>query len=747
MDQNEELLGARIASDGQWRFPEIEEVPEKFETCLLQFEDRRFYYHLGVDPIAIARAVTQNFRDQQIVSGGSTLSMQVIRMSRQGPRTYKEKLIEAFLAFRMECQYSKKKILKLYSSYAPFGGNIVGLEAAAWRYFGRSAEELSWAEAATLAVLPNAPAWIHTGRNTDRLLNKRNALLRKLAQAGKITQEELALASLEPLPEHPHPLPELAPHLLSRFQKNHKQGSTLLHATLDKNLQILSAEVMYRHQNRLKAQGIDNAAALILDVETGAAKAYFGNYYQNISEDAGKYVDMIPALRSPGSTLKPLLYAAMLHEGALLPQSLLADIPTQIGNYAPQNFDLGYDGAVPASHALSRSLNIPAVRMLQQFKYPKFYNYLKQLGITTLNKPADHYGLAMILGGVEVSMWQLAGVYASMARLLNHSTLGQNHYDRADIRAPHFDINTKLPESQIQDHGLLDHASLYFTFQAMNEVARPGEEGLWEQFDSARKIAWKTGTSFGFRDGWAIGVTPKHVVCVWVGNADGEGKAGLTGIQTAAPILFDLFRLLPDQESWFEAPTSEMVQTQVCKQSGYLAGPDCTHPETQYIPMAGHRSAPCPYHHRIHTNKEGTFQVSANCADPAEITSKSWFILPPAMAYYYRLKHADYQDLPPYAEGCIPQNQKHLAFIYPRNHAKIYIPLEIDGEKGAFIARAAHQQVGAKIFWHLDDQYQGVTTNVHQMAFQLSPGSYQITLMDEWGQQISHHITILDRDD
>jgi penicillin-binding protein 1C len=743
-DEHDELLGAQIAADGQWRFPEVDQLPTKFEACLLAFEDRRFYYHLGVDPIAILRAIVKNSSGQKVVSGGSTLSMQVIRMHRQGPRTYTEKLIEALLAFRLECQYSKKKILQLYASHAPYGGNVVGIQAASWRYFGRPADELTWAEAATLAVLPNAPSLLHPGRNTQQLLDKRNRLLQYLYQKKKISKEEVELALLEPLPASPLPLPEWAPHLLARFKKSHQSGPTSLKTTLDKSLQILTSDVLYRHQSRLQAMGIDNAAAIIVEVETGATKAYFGNYYQDIATDAGKFVDIIPALRSPGSTLKPILYAAMLHEGALLPHSIIPDIPTQIGNYAPQNFDLSYDGAVPASQSLSRSLNIPAVKMLQQYKYAKFYNLLKQIGISTLTKPADHYGLSMILGGVEVSMWELTSVYASMARTLKHFNEQQSGYLKGDFKPLHYAFNPNSLSSEPQPIAPLDHASIYLTFNAMNEVARPGEEGLWEQFSSSRKIAWKTGTSFGFRDGWAIGITPSHVVCVWVGNADGEGKAGLTGIQTAAPILFDLFRLLPE-EPWFNPPTSEMIQMQVCKQSGYLAGPDCTHPVEQYLPSAGHRSTVCPYHQKIHMNETGTLRVNLQCYTPSLIQSSSWFILPPAMAYYYRLRHADYKDLPPFATGCQIDQTKSIEFIYPQNHAKIYIPLEIDGQRGEFIARAAHQQARARIYWHLDDQYMGETTSIHQMAFQLAPGNYKLTLIDDWGQQISQYITILEQ--
>src|SRR5690606_9498341 len=322
-----------------------------------------------------------------------------------------------------EAGYSKAEILKLYAANAPFGSNVVGLDAAAWRYFGRAPERLSWAETAVLAVLPNAPALIHPGRNREQLLTKRNALLDKLAVTGTITQETADLAKLEPLPDKPHPLPRFAPHLLERFKQDYPAlglHSTRVVTTISGALQQQVAGIIDRYHRNLSANGIQNAAALVLEVETGKTLAYIGNVHTPQNSGAESQVDMITSLRSPGSTLKPILYAAMLTDGLILPNTLIADVPTQIGGYAPQNYDLGYDGAIPASRALSRSLNIPAVKMLQQYKYQRFHPFLKSVGIQTLDRPADFYGLSMILGGCEVTPWQLAGTYASLARTLNH---------------------------------------------------------------------------------------------------------------------------------------------------------------------------------------------------------------------------------------------------------------------------------------------------------------------------------------
>ena len=594
------LLGASIAKDGQWRFPAVNEVPEKFRQCILTFEDKRFYYHPGVDPVAMLRALVKNLQNKQVISGGSTISMQVIRLSRKKPRTVWQKLKEVILAMRLELSYSKKDILALYASHAPFGTNVVGLDAASWRYFGRSPEQLSWSEMATLAILPNAPSLVHPGKNRDRLVKKRNQLLDKLVAENKLDPSTAKLAKLEPIPDKPLPLPQLAPHLLNRFKIDFSKlglNSTRIKTTVQYDLQKNINSLLQRYHQQFKSNGINNVAALVLSVETGNALAYVGNVSDSGDPETEGQVDMIPASRSPGSTLKPILYASMLSDGLFLPNSLVADVPTQIGGYTPQNFDLGYDGAVPASKALYRSLNIPAVKMLQQYKYERFHQQLKNLGITTLKKPADFYGLSLILGGCETSMWDLSGVYASMVRTLNHYNRYKRKYNGDDYHPPNY-VKKEINHTTmaLQRATWIDYGSLWFTFQAMQEVMRPGEELLWEQFSSSQKIAWKTGTSFGFRDGWAIGLTPQYVVCVWVGNADGEGRPGLVGIETAAPILFDIFDLLP-QGKWFDAPYSNLVTSPICRQSGFKANLYCPQKDTLYIPVNGLKSVACPYHH------------------------------------------------------------------------------------------------------------------------------------------------------
>lgn len=746
-DKDGNLLNATIAADGQWRFPYNKNVPQKFIDCITTFEDKRFFKHPGVDPMAIGRAITKNIKNKGIVQGGSTISMQVIRLSKKDDkRSIWNKLKESILAIRLEMSYSKKEILALYASNAPFGSNIVGLDAASWRYYGRSADKLSWGEMAALAVLPNAPALVHPGKNRDVLLKKRNLLLDNLMLAGKIDKANAELAKLEPLPDEPLRLPQNAPHLLQRFIKDNKawKQETKIKTTLDGTLQKNVSRIIQQHQSVLKGNGINNACALVLDVETGNVLSYVGNISDPFNKDMEADVDVIAAPRSPGSALKPILYASMLSDGLILPNSIIPDIPTQIGSYSPKNFDLSYDGAVPASRALSRSLNVPAVKMLQQYKYQRFYETLQQCGISTLNRSADTYGLSLILGGCEVTPWDLAGVYASMARTLNHQTKNHGRLDPNDFHPPGYKLQTSNLKPQTTNIPL-DATSIYFTFQAMQEVMRPGEEGLWQLFSSSQKIAWKTGTSFGFRDGWAIGVTPKNVVAVWVGNTDGEGRPGLIGVQTAAPVLFDIFRLLPNNK-WFEKPKYNFSFVPVCRQSGYRANIDCPDVDTLFMPPNGSKVMLCPYHKIIHLDASGNFRVTEECESPVNMLHKSWFILSPAMEFYYKQRNIDYKPLPPFKPGCtFAETGKLMEIIYPQPEAKIYVPLEINGERGKTVFTAAHRRAGAKIFWSLDDEFIGTTQNFHQIGLNPSPGKHIITLVDENGVSVSRQFEILEK--
>lgn len=752
-DKNGILIAARIADDGQWRFPHNEKVPEKFEKAITQFEDKYFFYHPGVNLLSTMRAFWQNISSGKIVSGGSTLTMQTIRLSRKGQdRTVIEKLIEMILATRAEISYSKDEILALYASNAPFGGNVVGLDAAAWRYFGRSPEKLSWAESAMLAVLPNAPSLIYPGKNHERLLQKRNRLLDALWKEGEIDSVTCALSKTEPLPEKPFPLPQLSPHLLDRAFKEGLHGQRVL-TTLDQALQERAADIVQKHSNKLRGNQVWNAAAIVAEVETGHVLAYVGNTaphsresevnngweIPSFSDKKGESVDVIMSPRSTGSILKPFLYAAMLSEGEILPNTLVPDVPTQIGDFSPQNYYLSYDGAVPARRALARSLNVPSVKMLQQFGVERFHYYLKKMGVSTVNRPASHYGLSLILGGAEAKLWDLAGIYASMARSLNHANRGENYSE--DFFPLHYFKSSLIAHRSSR---ILNAASIYLTFEAMSEVNRPDMDASWHLYSSSAKIAWKTGTSFGYRDGWAIGVTPKYVVGVWVGNANGEGRPNLTGVGTAAPILFEIFSLLnPAADGWFKMPKDEMKQISVCSESGYRALEICERKEKVWVPEPGLRTVPCPYHRMVHLDASGKWRVNSDCEPVANMTHKSWFMLPAAMEWYYKTRNPLYHELPPFRSDCKSAAANSMELIYPKPESKIYVPVELDETTGKTVFRVAHRKPETVIYWHVDDNYISSTRGIHEIGIAPEPGRHTLTLVDEFGETISQRFEII----
>jgi len=729
------LLGARIADDGQWRFPATEIIPEKFEKSLLTFEDRWFYYHPGINPVAVWKAMAGNIRAGKIVSGGSTITMQVARISRGNrERTYREKTFEMLSAIKLEIFRSKKRIFFMYAANAPYGGNTVGLEAAAWRYTGKSPADLTWAEAATLAILPNAPSLVFPGRNQQLLKNKRDKLLKRLHGRGYFDSTTLELAIDEPVLGQPKQLPVKAPHLTDYFYKNNR--GERIRTTIDPVLQERVTDRVNSHQKELAANYIFNSAAIITEVKTGNVLAYAGNSTLAESEKHGGDVDIIRSARSTGSILKPILYAAMQKSGDLLPNTLIADIPTRFPGFSPKNFDRSYSGAVTASDALSQSLNIPAVKMLQKYSPERFLEILRKTGFTSFTKSADYYGLSLILGGGEGSLWELTGVYASLSRVLNNYLM-DNKYYREDYHPPVLLQKEEPVRAKTEDNDPpLSASSIWLTYEALQKVNRPESQSGWQYLSSTHGLAWKTGTSFGFRDAWAIGTTPEYVVGVWAGNGDGEGRPGLTGITAAAPLLFELAGLLKQGE-WFQSPKSDMRMIKVCRESGYRAGPDC--PDTEEIAASenGLRSESCPFHQVIHLDKTGKFQVTTACVPAGDIINEARFVLPPAMEYFYRQKHPEYRTLPPVAEGC--GGGKSIAvmeFIYPTPGIKIFIPRDQSGNRNRVIPEIAHRNPAKRIYWHLDERYIGTTRQIHQVEIAAEKGKHVLTAVDEEGNSI-----------
>jgi len=723
-----QLLGARTAADGQWRFPPGGRVPERFSSVLVRFEDKRFFSHPGVDPLAVVRALRQNLRTGKVRSGASTITMQVVRLARKNKkRTYLEKLKEAVLALRLETRRSKQEILSLFAAHAPFGGNVVGIDAASWLYFGRSPDKLSWAEAAFLAVLPNDPGLPATADGRARLLRKRNGLLEKLRGHGAMPELECRLALAEPMPDRLRAVPRDAPHLLDTLAARPGAGPPF-RSFVAADLQRTAGRIVEQHGARLADRGIRNLAAVFIDNRTAAVVVYVGNTGLERREDDGQNVDILQSRRSTGSILKPFLYAALLKEGGLTPVTLVPDTPTRFEGFRPENFDRRFRGAVPARAALAWSLNVPAVRELREYGIPRFENILRRWGMTTLDRPPDDYGLTLVLGGAEGRLLEIASLYAKLAELASGAPGGGREVRllRDEPEAP----------STMRDLGA---ASAYLTLQALTAVNRPDDEGFWRNFSSSRWVAWKTGTSFGLRDAWAVGVTPNYTIGVWAGNADGEGQPGLTGLGAAAPVLFDLLGAV-DGGGEIVRPRSGLKTLRVCRDSGFLATDLCPAEEIT-VPEESGFDRMCTFHQAVHLDASGRFRVDSRCEPVDTMRHESWFVLPPVQEYYYRADHAEYRPLPPFRSDCGggpvgERGSRVMSLVYPEPDMSVYVPVGLDGKVGEVVFEAVHRESGATIHWHLDDDYFASTRVFHQISVAPEPGPHRIVLTDDEGRRL-----------
>ena len=732
------LLGARLAADEQWRFPRMNTAPARFFQALLEYEDRRFYRHRGVDLRALARALWTNVRKGRVVSGGSTLTMQVVRISRRNPpRTILEKIRESLLALRLELSRSKREILDLHAAHAPFGGNIVGIDAASWFYFSRSPEDLSWAEAAFLAVLPNDPALISGAANRALLKKKRDRLIERLRRRGAVSRLDCSLAMAEPLPRGEKAVPRLAPHLLDTLAARHPRRGPFL-SFIRPGLQDTLTRIVQANGDRLLRGNVRNLAAMIIDNRDAAVVAYVGNVQRAGGAEHGQDIDLIRSPRSTGSILKPFLYAAMLQEGGLTPATLVADTPAHFAGYVPENFDRRFRGAVPARDALAWSLNIPAIRLLQQYGIPRFYNLLKKWGLTTLGRAPGGYGLTLVLGGAEGTLFEITGLYAGLAQM----ALG----DASRRREARLLRDEAGRPSRMSDLG---PGAAFLTLEALTEVNRPDEEGFWKHFSSSRWVAWKTGTSFGQRDAWSIGVTPAYTVGVWAGNADGEGNPDLTGLSTAAPVLFEVLNAL-DTGGAIPPPRLWLKEVRVCRDSGFLAGDLCPAVAVA-MPSESHFQQPCLHHQLVHLDASRRFRVDSSCESPGRMVHVPWFVLPPVQEYYYRRAHPEYRPLPPFRRDCAKFFQAEagrqvISIVYPDVKTAVYVPIDLDGRPGQVVFEAVHRRPEAILFWHMDDDYLGATRHFHQVAVSPGPGEHRLVLIDEDGHRLERRFRVLNRE-
>lgn len=717
LDKDGQILRIFLNKKDTWRLPPAEDkIPKKLEQAVLQFEDRYFYYHPGVNIFALSRALWQNLNSREIVSGASTISMQVARISRPKARTYLNKFLEILQALKLELFHSKKDILNIYLNNAPYGGNIVGYRAASLRYFRKMPQSLSWSEAATLAVLPNAPSLISPTVNPQKLRQKRDRLLRLLRRRKIISPETYTLALLESIPQHSFGSKIFAAHLARSLHTKFPRKS-VLQTTIDRNLQQQAEGLTREHSRFLRSLGINEAAVLIAETQSGKVRAYVGSV-----DFWERQVDGVQAPRSSGSILKPFLFALSMDNGLLLPQTLIQDVPSFFGSFSPANANRRYSGITTARQALVRSLNVPAVRLLNKFGLQAFYYFLQQGGLRTLFRPADEYGLPLILGGAEVNLWDMCTLFRGLGREGRFSALSVLQDAAAKGR----------------ERRLISQGAAWLTLDILKEVKRPGAEYYWRQYQNQWPLAWKTGTSYGQRDGWAIGVNPQWTIGVWVGNFEGQGNANLSGAACAGPLLFAIFRHLPKnaEQAWFKKPGANLQQVRLCRESGFIAGEYCPHSITAEAPAGMKPLAVCPYHKQIYVNKAESEQVCSLCWQEGDYKAVTRLIYPPQVSYILRKNGRQMQNIPPHRKSCpglLLQNP--LKIVYPRKNASIWVPRDIDGNYQKVTCRAAHRLKGSKLYWYLDTFYKGSSSGEHVLALKFKKGRHMLEVVDESGNR------------
>ncbi len=721
-DRNGQLLDIRLAADEQLRFPPSDSLPERLAACLVLYEDEHFYRHPGVNPVSLAKALWQDIQARRAVRGGSTLTMQVARLSGGlNSRSLWRKGLEILQATRLEVGHSKADILQLYLAHAPFGGNLVGAEAASWRLFGKTPQDLTWAQAATLAVLPTAPAKVHLNRNPTRLKQRRDFLLGKLRNRGQIDESTYRLSVLEPLPGKPYPLPHGAPHLVEEARTRHPQGARL-ETDIDPNIQKQIEAAAREHVQKLAPLGICQASVIVASTRTGRVVAWAGNI--SGCESSPGWVHLATAKRSYGSLLKPFLYAAALDRGLIAPNAWLEDVPRMYGSFAPKNYYNTYEGVVPASEALARSLNLPYVGLLERYGAARFLSEINKAGLKTLNRPASHYGLSLILGGGEATLFDLAGAYRNMgAHLLNEKPDG--------IQV------LKGMQACSKTNSIASKQATWQAFEAMRDATRPDLDPAWAAFAARQRIAWKTGTSHGYKDAWAIGVTPEYTVAVWVGNADGEGRTGNTGIAAAAPLMLGLFSRL-GTVGWFERPRGGFVKLGICPVTGWRAGTACGLARVDVVPASTGKSPVCPYHIPAFRDSSGQFRADSRCLPVSELRPYTILKMSPLQEWYAR-RSMPLPEALPWLPGCRTETEAWagVGIVYPSPNARIVVP----AAKEEVIFQASAEK-GQSLIWHLDGVYAGATERDHRLGLRPGVGTHTLTVSDAEGNLRETRFTV-----
>jgi penicillin-binding protein 1C len=717
------LLNASLSSDQQWRMKtEIIEVNPLLIKTMIYKEDRWFRFHPGVNPVALTRALWQNIRSGKRVSGASTITMQVIRMLEPRERTVINKLIECFRAFQLEFHYSKNEILELYLNLLPYGGNIQGVKAASFLYFGQEPQALSLAQIITLAIIPNDPNHLRLGISNDRIVKERNFWLKKLGKERLFDKKALDDALLEPLTAKRYDAPRQVPHL-ARLLSRKYPDNPVINTFINPGLQDFVENTVGDQVNMYRGMGVGNAAVVLIDNHTHAVVAYVGSAGFLENQFQGQ-VDGASSLRSPGSALKPFLYALAMDRGLITPKTVLQDIPQNFNGYRPLNYDETFRGRLPASQALALSLNIPAVDLANRIGVDLFNEKLSRGGLKWIGERKKTLGLSVILGGCGVTLSELTNLYSCLAT--------------GGIKYPlRFTTDDNNPEKDT----LFSPQAAWMITEILTGLKRPDLPNNFENSVNLPHIAWKTGTSYGRRDAWSFGYNPDYTAGVWVGNFDGTGVPELSGADFATPILFKIFNYLTFNQklAWFKRPAGLDFRL-VCSESGLPPGESCTNLVMDDFIPAVSPNRKCDHLQPVFVNEAGSISYCRSCLPQAGYRTEFYPNLSPGLIAFYEDEQIPYRKVPPHNPMCSRVYHNDSPIITSLTDGKEYI-LYASAKQQLQLAFTATSDVN-KVYWYINDKFFKEALRGQKLFFTPDAGLIKISCSDDKGRNTDIQVKV-----
>ena len=742
-DDKGEVIHAFLTHDQQWRMKtDLTEISPLLRKTIIEKEDKYFYYHPGVNPLAMGRAIVRNIWSLRRTSGASTITMQVARELEPKRRTYWNKLIEVFRAFQLEWKYSKDQILLLYLNKAPYGGNIQGVKSASILYFGKNPDHLSLAEITALSVIPNRPSTLVMGKHNDLIVAERNKWLRRWAREKIFTPKEIEDALAEPLTAKRGVVPELVPQLAWKLKKT---GGDIIHTTVELNTQLKVEKLVKDYSRTLSLKNIRNAAVIVIDNRTHRVVSYVGSADFHDSTDGGQ-VNGAAAIRQPGSTLKPLLYGLCIDAGLLTPKMTIMDVPVNFDGYVPENYDRRFNGYVSMEYALGHSLNIPAVRSLKALGTDELIRKLSLCDFRQVDKDRNKLGLSMILGGCGATLEELTGLYSIFANegrwIRPRYTMDDTAGDGAGpgvLGAPL--RNAWRPAGERPLDGIdtaagkrvLSPAAAFMINEVLSKVNRPDFPVNWQSTEHLPKIAWKTGTSYGRRDAWSIGYNKRYTVGIWVGNFSGVGIPELSGANVATPLLFTVFNTIDydDDNSWFSQPADCDIRM-VCTETGLPPGEYCSHLVTDYfIPLIS-PAKKCDNMQELFVSPDEKVSYCRVCLPESGYKKKVYKVIPPEMRDYFEANKIAYVPIPPHNPACEKLfNDGGPVVISPANGSE-YLINRKDPEPVQLRCKVGND-VG-KVYWYINDQFYKAGDAGTKQFFIPAEGPVKVSCTDDKGR-------------